>query len=68
MGSFWMIVRLASKFSFFCNAWIFDARSKADTSHLRRSALLQDKDVQKRVWSELAEKLEKIQPGILQNL
>ncbi|KAL9133436.1 MAG: hypothetical protein Q9175_005388 [Cornicularia normoerica] len=33
-----------------------------------RSPLLQDKKVQKRVWSELAEKLEKIQPGILQNL
>lgn len=33
-----------------------------------RSPLLQDTEVQKRVWSELAEKLEKIQPGILQNL
>ncbi|KAF6222299.1 hypothetical protein HO133_001385 [Letharia lupina] len=33
-----------------------------------RSPLLQDKEVQKRVWSELAEKLENIQPGILQNL
>ena len=25
-------------------------------------------ELQKRVWSELAEKLEKIQPGILQNI
>lgn len=33
-----------------------------------RSPLLQDEEVQKRVWSELAEKLENIQPGILQNL
>ncbi|CAF9943735.1 MAG: hypothetical protein ALECFALPRED_001160 [Alectoria fallacina] len=33
-----------------------------------RSPLLQDQAVQKRVWSELSEKLEKIQPGILQNL
>lgn len=33
-----------------------------------RSPLLQDQAVQKRVWSQLAEKLEKIQPGILQNL
>lgn len=33
-----------------------------------RSPLLQDQTVQKTVWSQLAEKLEKIQPGILQNL
>ncbi|CAD6592413.1 MAG: hypothetical protein ASARMPREDX12_006073 [Alectoria sarmentosa] len=33
-----------------------------------RSPLLQDQAVQKRVWSELPEKLEKIEPGILQNL
>lgn len=33
-----------------------------------RSALLQDDTVQKKVWAELARKLEGIQPGVLQNL
>ena len=65
MGSSWMIVPLGSK-----SVCVFpDLERKLirfDSS--RRSPLLQDQAVQKRVWSELSEKLEKIQPGILQNL
>lgn len=43
-------------------------RKQADVMFFRRSPLLQDQAVQKRVWAELAEKLEDLQPGILQNL
>ena len=71
MGSIWMIVWLGSKFFFlisllFCLLARLKRKLTCDSS--RTSDLAKDKEVQGKVWSELAAKLEKIQPGILKNM
>ena len=72
MGNTWPIVKLHRKF-FFVTCFFFGLLKYSGLIFfsLRVSSFVSSAEgekTQKRVWAELSEKLERIQPGILQNI